>query len=123
MGEKRRITVLKNGVNVGCDLFVAPQDSGAIPGDCRGRVSPLSKFRCQRDCLRDVFHLGILVTTGQQHDQILAALYEIHPISRAIVDPQFRDARTDRPNIARISKARSVDASLDAGTGGFSMVC
>jgi hypothetical protein len=37
MGEERRVTVLKNGVNVGCNLFVAPQCSGAIPGNCLRR--------------------------------------------------------------------------------------
>src|SRR5450759_5187253 len=37
MGEEHRVTVLKNGVNVGCNLFVAPQCNGAIPGNCLGR--------------------------------------------------------------------------------------
>ena len=37
MGKERWVTVLQNGVNVGCDLFVAPQCGGAIPRNCLGR--------------------------------------------------------------------------------------
>src|ERR1035441_6941819 len=54
MGEERRVTVLKNGVNVGCNLFAAPQCSGAISGNCLGRhfdlhfqISDASAIACE----------------------------------------------------------------------------
>ena len=46
--------------------------------------------------------MGIIFTTHQQHDQILASLYKIHAIPGTIVDPQghVRSSFCDRSHAA-----------------------
>ncbi len=68
---------------------------------------------CKAQSGFDVFGLGRLVPTGQQNDQFLPSLLEIHPITRAIVDPQFRNTITNRLNIAGVSCGKSFDPCLN----------
>src|SRR5882724_5182865 len=83
MGQEHGIPILKNGVNIRCNLLCAPQICGTIPG--YGFDRHLSKLRCQLDRLCDVTSLAVLVAACQQHNQLAASRYEIHAISRAII--------------------------------------
>jgi len=58
--------------------------------------------------------LGALVTAGQQNDQLSPSLFEIHPVTGAIVDSQFRDTFTNGFNISGVSSSKSLDPCLDA---------
>lgn len=51
----------------------------------------------------DIFRLGAFVTASQQDYHFLSSLYKIHPITGAVIDPQFRNAFTDWPDIPWIS--------------------
>ena len=77
----------------------------------------LAKPGCQRDGLRDIACLAILVPARQQDDESLASADEINAVSRSMVDPQFRYTGSDRPNITRIAQAQPVNANLNAGPG------
>ncbi|CAH1683899.1 hypothetical protein CHELA17_63730 [Chelatococcus asaccharovorans] len=48
----------------------------------------------------DITGLRSFVPAGQQHNQEVAALLEIDPVSRSLVNPQFADAFTDRLHVA-----------------------
>jgi hypothetical protein len=58
----------------------------------------------------DVFGLGAFVTTSQQNNQLTSLLFEIHPITGALVDPQLRNAFTHRLYIPRISRCQALDS-------------
>lgn len=60
----------------------------------------------------DVFGLGRLVTTGQQNDQLLPALLEINPVTRAVVDAQFRNPIANRLNVTGVSRRQPFDPRL-----------
>jgi hypothetical protein len=60
--------------------------------------------------------LGGLISTRQQNDQIAPTLLEIHPISRPIVDPQFRNTLANRLDISRVSRSEPFNSDLDART-------
>ena len=112
---EHRVTVLKNGVNVGCNLFVAPQCSGAIPGNCLGRHFDLhsqSSDASMIACVMSLARVSLLPPASSTIE--VASSDKIHAIPWPIIDPQFRDAGTNRLNVARVSKAQSVDPSLYA---------
>jgi hypothetical protein len=117
MGEERRVTVLKNGVNVGCNLFVAPQRSGAELSQGTVFVGILiSTFkspmpaRLPARCLSPGYPFYHPPTARSDPRLIVQNTRKPGPI----VDPQFRDAGTNRPNVARVSKAQSINSSLYA---------
>jgi hypothetical protein len=60
-----------------------------------------------------IFRLGALVTTGKKNDQHRPPLLKIDPVTRAIVDPQLRDSRHNRPNIAWIAADDAFNPGLN----------
>ena len=67
----------------------------------------------EAQCGLDVFGLGAFFTTRQEDDQLPPTLLEIHPITGAVVNPQFRHAFADRFNVAWIVGGEALDSGLD----------
>ncbi len=65
----------------------------------------------------DVLGLGALITASQQDDQLLPPPLEIHPVTGAIVDSQFRHTFPDWLDIARVSGSKALDPGLNARSG------
>lgn len=65
----------------------------------------------------DVFGLSILVSPGQENHQLSPSLFEIHPVTRSVVDSQLRDTLTNWLDITWVSSGQSFDPSLDASSG------
>jgi hypothetical protein len=63
----------------------------------------------------DVAILVSFVTAAEQHDNRVAALDEIHPVARTVIDPHLRHAATHRLHIAGIAKRKAADAHGDSG--------
>ena len=63
--------------------------------------------------------LRFLVSACQDHDESIASLAEIDPISRAIIDLQFGNSFTHRLHNARIPALQPVQPVLDSGLGSF----
>lgn len=64
----------------------------------------------------DVSVLHLLVAARQEYDYYLSALYEIHPIAWAVINPHLTDSITCRLHIARITQCHSGNARLDSST-------
>lgn len=62
----------------------------------------------------DVPGLGAFVAARQKNDELAPALLEIHPITGAVVDPQFRDAFADWLDVAGVSSGEPFDSCLDS---------
>jgi hypothetical protein len=54
--------------------------------------------------------LGALVSAAEQNDQDIAALREIDPIARAMIDAHLADRFADRLDVARIAKGEAAKA-------------
>jgi hypothetical protein len=50
---------------------------------------------CKAQGCFDVLGLSTLVATSQKDDQLSAAFLEVHPVTRTIVDSQFRHTFTN----------------------------
>jgi hypothetical protein len=61
------------------------------------------------DFLRALYvpHLGALVSTDQEQDQIWTSLLEIEPVSRTIINAQLTDAAAHRSDIAKLSQLQA----------------
>jgi len=62
----------------------------------------------------DVLGLSAFVTTCKKDDQRLPSFFEVHPVTRPIIDSQFRYAFTDRLDIAWVTRSQSFDPCLNA---------
>lgn len=69
----------------------------------------------QRDRITDVLLLGRLVSATEEDDQPVAAPGEVQPIARADVDAHLADAGTDRPHVAEVPEAGTINAGLNPG--------
>ena len=67
-------------------------------------------------CL-DVPALGSFVPPGQQNDNGVALLLEVHPVARSVVDPQLRNAFADGPDVSRVPGGQTLDPDQNAGPG------
>jgi hypothetical protein len=61
--------------------------------------------------------LRALVSTSQKDDQFSSELLEIHAVTRAILNPQLRDAFTDWFDIPWVSRCQAFDPDLDSRPG------
>jgi len=61
----------------------------------------------------DVRRLGSFVPTGQKDDQLAPSRLKIDPVTRTIVDPQFRDTFTNRTNVSSVSRGEALDPRLN----------
>lgn len=64
----------------------------------------------------DVNVLRPLVAASQEYDHYLSALYEIHPIARAVINAHFTDSIPRRFHITRITQCHPGNACLDSST-------
>jgi hypothetical protein len=62
----------------------------------------------------NIFGLGSLVTTCEKNDQHRTPLLKIDLVTRAIVDPQFRDSYPNGPNIDWIAADDAFNPGLNA---------
>ncbi|CAH1664007.1 conserved hypothetical protein [Hyphomicrobiales bacterium] len=67
----------------------------------------------------DITGLRSFVPAGQQHYQEVAALLEINPVSRSVVNPQFAYAFTYRLYVARQTFSQAHQSGCDDGSGSF----
>jgi hypothetical protein len=67
--------------------------------------------------LGDIALLALLSSSQKQNHEPLAILAEIHPVSRAEVDPPFGNAFADRLHIAQISRFDPGDRGADLRRG------
>ena len=65
----------------------------------------------------DIGVLGSLVAAAQHDDQHSAALHEVEPVARAVIDPRFRNAFANRLHIAEIAQFEPAEARNNAGRG------
>lgn len=86
-------------------------------GDRLAHSGLLRKSRGKSMSCLDVLRLRALVASNQQNDDGEATLYEVHAIARAVVDPEFGNAPTDRANIARVAVGKPSDSGLNASSG------
>jgi hypothetical protein len=70
----------------------------------------------QNLCRFDVPLLGTLVATAQKNNQLLSALHEVDPVTRALVNSHFTDTITNGLNVTRVAKLKTVDPSCDLGS-------
>jgi len=63
--------------------------------------------------LLDIGLLRALVPAAQQHHQRLLTLAVIHPVTGAIINPQFRYPAVQMAAIPRIAQRQSADAGLN----------
>ena len=75
---------------------------------------PSYRFRARRNALSNVGGLRALVTTGKQNDYRAPAHREVNPVTRAIIDSQFRDAFTNWFYISWIPSGQSLNTSQNA---------
>ena len=61
---------------------------------------------------KNIFRLGALVTTSEKNDQHRSSILEIYPVTRAIVNPQFRNSSPNGPDIAWIAADEALNAGL-----------
>lgn len=74
----------------------------------------LLQVACEAQGGFDIAGLSAFVATGQQDDQLLATLDEIHPVSGPVIDPQFRDAFGNWLDVARITRREPFDPDQNA---------
>ena len=74
---------------------------------------------CSRnlDGKSDIVTLRGLVAATEKNGNGLAVSNEVNAIARSIVDAQFADARSDWPDVSRISKAQPENAGINPGSG------
>lgn len=63
--------------------------------------------------LQNVLRLSSFVSTAKQNDYCAPSLNEINPKSRAVINPKFRHAVSNRPHLSRVSQRQSSDANID----------
>jgi len=59
--------------------------------------------------------LDRFITAAEQKQQYLPTLYEINAIASPKMNPHLADTRSDRLNVAKISKLNGVETSKNAG--------
>jgi hypothetical protein len=65
----------------------------------------------------DVSVLGVFVSAGEQDYQRLPSLRKVNPIAGTAVDPQLRNAFSNRLDVAWISERKAADANVDPRSG------
>jgi hypothetical protein len=63
-----------------------------------------------------VLFLCSLIPAAKEHNNDLAALYEIDAVSRAVIDPQLANSSPDRLYIAEIAERQTADAKVNSCT-------
>ncbi len=63
---------------------------------------------------RDVALLVPFVATAEQEDNRVAALDEIHPLARTVINPHLRHAAAHRLHVAGITEREAADAHGDS---------
>jgi hypothetical protein len=58
--------------------------------------------------------LSAFVSSSQENHQSFSSSHEVHPVTGTEVDPQLRNALSDRRNVARVSRRESLDSCLHA---------
>jgi uncharacterized protein (DUF697 family) len=67
-------------------------------------------------CL-DILGLSALVATAKQQDQSLTFLRVVHPVTGAVIDPQFADAATHALLVTEQACLEPIQSSHDAVAG------
>ncbi len=65
----------------------------------------------------NVLVLSPLVSTSEEHDQYAAALNEVHPVPRSMINPQLGNAFAHGFDITRVAEREPPDANVDATLG------
>jgi hypothetical protein len=75
-------------------------------------MSSLLQIPCQPDGRSDVSRLCSLVAARQEDYDRRSAVREVNPVPRAVIDPQFANAFTDRPGVASASGRQTLNPNL-----------
>ena len=120
-GKERRIIgrFLEAGSKIRDHVCLGLQVIGGIPSGeslfCAsfGCHCVLPPVFCDGDCPLDIGILSPLVSTAAEQHADVPALRVVDAVSRSVVDPHLRDARTDRPHVTRITERQPPDADID----------
>ncbi len=115
-GDERCVTfcLVKAGLQIGCHFFRCPKVFGDVVASSlclTHRV--LLQVVCKAQCSLDVGGLCALVTACQQNHDFAPVFLEVHPITGAIIDPQFGNAFANRRCIPGITRREAFDPCLN----------
>jgi hypothetical protein len=61
-----------------------------------------------------IISLGVFIAPCQQNNHCTPTLRKIHPVSRAVIDLQFRDTISNSFHISGISGSQALDSDLNS---------
>jgi hypothetical protein len=75
----------------------------------------LLKISCEAQSSFDVGGLCALVTSRQQNRHFAPVFLEIHPVTGAVIDPQFGDTLANGLDIPRVTCGEALNSDLNPG--------
>jgi hypothetical protein len=119
LGDDAMITVFQGSLEVSGDVARVSEQRGVVissrPDFLASHVT-LLKVASQRQRSSYVAIMSPLVASSQKDDDVVSLPFEVHSISRSVVDAKFADAATNGFRVADQPERQSIQAHLNTGT-------
>lgn len=118
-GYHAMVAILQRGLKISGNVTRVFEQSGVVvsgrTGLSTGHVALLEATgHCHGPPY--VAILSSFVASGQENDDIAALLFEVHAVSRTVVDAKFTGATSNRSRVASQPERQSIQAYLNAGS-------
>lgn len=120
LGDDTMVAVLQGSLEISGNITRLLEQGGVVISSCPDFLAShvtLLKVASQRQGSPYVTILSPLVAASQKDDDVVPLPFEVHAISRTVVDAKFTDTAADGSHVAGQPERQPIQAYLNTGTG------